>query len=155
MRAAARPPPPPRTHTTLGFSSAMSKWVVVIERDMKLENILVHFMVNIEAESNHDCFATQTVDMLTFVLNFLKKNDVENVLLSYKDHRFGCLSRAAAVLLYNYDWLSLYLNENPDTANRLACLIRNVFELPYLKVVFVAFAGLGIHLIEPFYCRTI
>ena len=44
------------THTTLGFSSAMSKRVAVMERDMKPENILAHFMVDIEAESKHDCF---------------------------------------------------------------------------------------------------
>ncbi|QQP53013.1 Hypothetical protein FKW44_005336 [Caligus rogercresseyi] len=28
-------------------------------------------------------------------------------------------------------------------------------ELPYLKVVLVAFACLGVHLVEPFYARTI
>ena len=81
------------------------KRVAVIERDMKLENILAYFMVDIEAESKRDCFAAQTVDMmLGFVapefshkpwnyykpfLDILKKNDVENVLFSYKDHRFG------------------------------------------------------------------
>ena len=40
----------------------------MIERDMKFENILAHFMVDIEVESKHDCFAAQTVDvMLRFV----------------------------------------------------------------------------------------
>ena len=52
------------THTTLGFSSAMSKRVAVIERDMKLKNILAHFMVDIKPESKHDCFAAQTVNMM-------------------------------------------------------------------------------------------
>ena len=44
------------THTTLGFSTAMCKMVSAIERDMKLENILAHFMVDIEADSKHQCF---------------------------------------------------------------------------------------------------
>ena len=88
-------------------------------------------------------------------VDFLRKNEIENVLFSYKDQRFGCLSRASAILLYLYDWLKLYLSENPHITNRLACLVRDVFELPYLKVVLVVFASLGIQLIEPFFCRTI
>ena len=45
--------------------------------------------------------------------------------------------------------------KTPHITNRLACLVRDVFELPYLKVVFAVFVTLGIHLIEPFFCRTI
>ena len=52
------------SHTTLGFSSAMCKRVSVIEKEMKLENIMAHFMVDIEAESKHDCFAAQCVDVM-------------------------------------------------------------------------------------------
>ncbi|QQP49510.1 Hypothetical protein FKW44_010212, partial [Caligus rogercresseyi] len=48
-----------------------------------------------------------------------------------------------------------FLSQNPHISNRLACLVREVMELPYLKVVFVAFACLGVHLVEPFYARTI
>ena len=39
------------------------------------------------------------------LLDFLEKHDVASVLFAYKDHRFGCLSRAAGVLLYNYESL--------------------------------------------------
>ena len=88
-------------------------------------------------------------------LDFLEKHDVASVLFAYKDHRFGCLSRAAGVLLYNYESLEEYLSENPQISNRLACLVRDVLDLPYLKVIFTVFAALGIHLIEPFYCKTI
>ena len=35
------------SHTTLGFSSALNKVVASIERCMKLEKILAHFMVDI------------------------------------------------------------------------------------------------------------
>ena len=59
------------------------------------------------------------------------------------------------MLLFLYDTLKLYLYENPHITNRLVCLVREVFELPYLKVVLVVFAALGVHLIEPFFCRTI
>ena len=124
------------THTTLGFSSAMCKMVSSVERNMKLENIISHFMVNIEAESKHQCFAAQSLDMMLKLvapeynnkqwnynhafLDFLEKNEVEKVLFAHKDHRFGCLSRAAGVLLYNFEWLEQYLNSNPQITNRLS-----------------------------------
>ena len=65
------------------------------------------------------------------------------------------MSRAAAVLVYNFDFLAQFLAENPHINNRLACLVREVMELPYLKVVLVVFACLGVHMVEPFYARTI
>ena len=159
------------SHTTLGFASALNKIVASIERDMKLENILAHFMVDIEADSKHGSFAGQALDMMLKLVapeyshkqwnkfkeftEFLRLNDVDMVLFSYKDQRFGCLSRAAAVLLYNMEWLNLFLNENPSINNRLACLVRNLMEIPYIRAVLVVFASFGVHLIEPFYCRTI
>ena len=159
------------SHTTLGFSSGICRQISAIEKDMKLENITAHFMVDIEVESKHDCFAGQCIDMMLRLVapefsnkswnynkafeKFLKSNGAENLLFEYKDHRFGCLSRAAAVLVYIYDWLKLFLDENPQITNRLACLIRDVFELSYMKVIFVVIASLGIHLVEPFLARTI
>lgn len=159
------------SHTTLGFASALNKVVASIERDMKMENILAHFMVEIEAESKHGSFAGQALDMMLKLVapeyshkqwnkfkeftEFLRLNKVDMVLFSYKDQRFGCLSRAAAVLLYNMEWLNLFLQENPAINNRLACLVRDLLELPYLKAILVVFAAFGVHLIEPFYCRTI
>ena len=87
--------------------------------------------------------------------NFLQQKEVDMVLFSYKDQRFGCLSRAAAVLLFNMEWLVIFLDQNPQINNRLACLVRELLELPYLKVVFLVFAAIGIHVIKPFYCKTI
>ena len=76
-------------------------------------------------------------------------------MFAYKDHRFGCLSRAAAVLLHNYDHLPSFLEENPSINNKLACGVHELLNLPYLKVIFCAYAALGIQLIEPFYSSTI
>ena len=149
----------------------MNKIVSRIETDMKVDCILKNFMVGMELESKHGSLAGQALDMMLklvapeyshkqwnyhrLYVNFLEQKNVENVLFSYKDQRFGCLSRAAATLLFNYDWLELFLNQNPQINNRLACLVRELLELPYIKTVFAVFATLGIHIVGPFYCRTI
>ena len=39
--------------------------------------------------------------------------------------------------------------------NRLACLVRELLQLQYLKPVLVVFAAMGVHLIKPFYAKTI
>ena len=49
----------------------------------------------------------------------------------------------------------MFLDQNPQINNRLACLVRDLLELPYLKVVFLVFAALGLQVVEPFYCKTI
>ena len=47
------------------------------------------------------------------------------------------------------------MQENPSINNRLACLVRDLLKIPYIKPVFVVFAAFGIHLIKPFYSKTI
>ncbi|KAK1882685.1 ATP-dependent zinc metalloprotease FtsH [Dissostichus eleginoides] len=159
------------THTTLGFSSAMNKVMRLVEADMKMEQLLQSFMVDLDVDSKNASVAGQALDMcLKLVapeyahkpwngyrefLLFLEQRQVFSVLFSYKDSRFGCLSRAAAVLIYHFGHLTEFLSQNPRINNRLACLVREVMELPYLKVVLVVFACLGVHLVEPFYARTI
>ena len=159
------------SHTTLGFSYGMNKVMQQVEAEMKMEQVLKGFMVDMECHSKNTSVAGQALDMcLKLVapeyahkpwnrynefLVFLKQRQVSSVLFAYKDNRFGCLSRAAAVLLYNYDHLTDFLKQNPHINNRLACLVREVLDLPYLKVVLVVFACLGVHLVEPFYARTI
>ena len=86
---------------------------------------------------------------------YLNQRGVNLTLFSYKDHRFGCLSRASAVLLFNYEHIRGFLSSNPHISNKLACLVRELLNLPHLKVIFTAFSILVIHLIEPFYSRTI
>ena len=58
-------------------------------------------------------------------------------------------------MLQTYEQLSSFLDENPQISNKLACGVRELLNLPYLKVIFCAFAGIGVQLIEPFYARTI
>ena len=57
--------------------------------------------------------------------------------------------------MFNFDTLSLFLKDNPSINNRLACLVRDLMELPYIKAVLVVFAAFGIQLIEPFFSKTI
>ena len=158
------------SHTTLGFSSAMNKIVSRLELDMNINSILSKFMVEIDVNTKHGSVAGHSLDcMLKLVApeyshknwnyfglytNYLKLKQVDNVLFSYKDQRFGCLSRASAVLLYNWDHLQSFLDSNPQINNRLACLVRELLQLPYLKVIYSVFAGIGIHIIEPFFSRT-
>ena len=143
------------THTTLGFSSAMNKVVRMLEVEMKMEQVMKGFMVELEKDSKNGSLGGHALDMcLKLVapeyshkpwkrhkefLHFLQQRKASNVLFSYKDSRFGCLSRAAAVLIYNYDHMSEFLNQN----NRIACLVREVMEFPYLKVILVVFACRG------------
>ena len=86
---------------------------------------------------------------------YLDTQEVEKVMFANKDQRFGCLSRAAAVLLFLYEHLANFLTENNHIVNKLACLARELLDLPYLKTVLLVYAALGIHVIEPFYVRTI
>ena len=73
----------------------------------------------------------------------------------FKDARFGCLSKAAAIAIYTFDNISDYLEQFPDINNRLACLVMEVMDLPYLKAVLVVWAFLGLHHVGPFYAITI
>ncbi|KAJ8395923.1 hypothetical protein AAFF_G00026310 [Aldrovandia affinis] len=106
----------------------MNKVMQLVEADMKMEQVLKGFMVDLEVDSKNVSVAGQALDM--------------------------CL-KAAAVLIYHYDHVAEFLSQNPYINNRLACLVRELMELPYLKVVLMVFACLGVHLVEPFYARTI
>ena len=86
---------------------------------------------------------------------FLKESDLEGNLFCYKDTRFGCLSKAAAIAIYNFDNISDFLEQFSDINIRLACLVREVMDLPYLKPVLVVWAILGLHLVEPLDAITI
>ena len=159
------------SHTTLGFSSAMDKLVSAIEEDMKISHITSKFMVGLDVDSKNTSVAGTALDILLKLVApeyshkmwnyynefclYLDAHEVEKVMFAYKDQRFGCLSRAAAVLLFLYEHLGNFLTENNQIVNKLACLARELLELPYLKTVFLVFAAIGVHIIEPFYVRTI
>ena len=159
------------THTTLGFSSALNKTTRLFETDMGVEHLVGGFMVGMEVDSKNSSIAGQSLDMRLKLVapeyshkpwnycnlfkSFIEREKLPMILFAYKDQRFGCMSRAAGVLLFYYDQLSEFLSQNPQICNRLACLVREVINLPYLKVVFAVFAIFGLHLIEPFYAKTI
>ena len=159
------------TRTTLGFAAAMNKILRQLESETKTKQVLKGFRVDLDIDSKNFSLAGQALDIcLKLVaaeyshkpwnryqefLLFLQKRGVSSPLFAYKDSRFGCLSRAAAVLLHIYPYLVEYLDENPGVNNRLACLAREVLSLPYLKPVLAALAFLGVYLVEPFYSRTI
>ena len=47
------------------------------------------------------------------------------------------------------------MNGHPDIDNRLACIVRDVYEQEYLKLAMAVVAVFGLHLIEPFHAKTI
>ena len=148
----------------------MDQKVTVIENDMKVHEEIKKFMVDIDLVSKNGSVAGQGLDIMLWLvapeyahkpwnyyqlfISFLNQREVEITLFAYIDHRFGYLSRAAAVLIQNMP-LNEFLNNNPNINNKLACLVREMVELPYLKVVYAVFAAVGIRIIEPFYIKTI
>lgn len=159
------------THTTLGFSSAMNKQLALVERDMTLEVIFQNFMVDLDFDSKHGSVAGQALDCILWLVApefqhkpwnynkqfamYLDTNGIENVLFAYKDQQFGCLSRAAAILVYLLPSIEDFLESHPSVTNRLACIVRGFLDVEYLKPAFCVFAALGLHLVEPFYSITI
>ena len=102
------------SHTTLGFSSAMDSLVKKVEEDMKISHFTSKFMVALDVSSKNSSVAGLGLDILLklvapeyshkqwnyyseFTLH-LQSRDIQSPLFAYKDQRFGCLSRAAAVL---------------------------------------------------------
>ncbi|QQP34678.1 Hypothetical protein FKW44_022648 [Caligus rogercresseyi] len=51
------------THTTLGFSSAMNKVMQLVEADMKMEQVLQSFMVDLDVDSKNASVAGQALGM--------------------------------------------------------------------------------------------
>ena len=108
------------THTTLGFSSAMNKVMRTIESDMHLEEVVKGFMVNLDYDTKNSSVAGQSLDMMLRLVApeyshkpwsrhrqfmvYLKERGLDGHLFCYKDARFGCLSKAAAVNCHHMDW---------------------------------------------------
>ena len=158
-------------HTVLGFSNAMNSVVMKVELKMGLPKLLSKFMCLMELDFKNGSLAGQALDMMLRLVapeyrhkswnyygqftTYLEQRGIPLTLFAYKDQRFGCLSRASAVLLFNIEHIAGFLATNPHICNKLACLIRELLNLPHMKVIYTAFALLGIFLIEPFYARTI
>ena len=137
---------------------------------MKLSLITSKFMVGLDVDSKNSSVEGTALDIMLKLVApeychmmwiyynlfclYLNSIDVVKVMFAYKDQRFGCLSRAAAAHLFLYEHLANFLDENTQIVNKLACLARELLGLPYLKTVFLVFAALGVHIIEPFFART-
>ena len=159
------------THTCLGFSSCMNRVVTVLETKMQLETVLSQFMVSMELDSKSGSLAGQALDMqLKLVapeykhkswnynglyILYLEERNIKTSLFAFKDQRFGLLGRASAVLLHNFPHLESFLADHPHISNKLACLVRELMNLPHLKVIYSVFALLGVQLVEPYYSITI
>ena len=127
------------THTTLGFSSAMNKVMRNIDSGMHLEEVVQSFMVDLDYDSKNSSVAGQALDMMLRIVApeyshkpwnrhgqfmvYMKERQLDGHLFCYKDARFGCLSKAAAIALYNFENISMFLEDFPDITNRLACLV--------------------------------
>ena len=149
----------------------MNRVVTVLETKMQLETVLSKFMVSMELDSKSGSLAGQALDMQLKLVApeyrhkswnynglytlYLEEREAELSLFAYKDQRFGLLGRASAVLLHNYPHLESFLADHPQISNKLACLVRELMNLPHLKVIYSVFALLGVHLVEPFYSATI
>ena len=110
------------TRTTLGFAAAMNKILRQLESETKTEQVLKGFMVDLDIDSKNFSLAGQALDIcLKLVaaeyshkpwncyqefLLFLQKRGISSPLFDYKDLRFGCLSKSAAVLLHIYPLFS-------------------------------------------------
>ena len=138
------------THTTLGFASGMNKVLRLVESGMNLEEVVKTFMVNLDYDTKNSSVAGQSLDMILRLvapeyshkpwnrnkeyIEYLRVRDCNGHLFSYKEGRFGCLSKAAAVALYNFDNISSFLEELPDINNPLAYLVRVVIMLHGIKI---------------------
>ena len=106
---------------------------------MKMDELVQGFMVDLDVDSKNGSVAGHSIDMCLLLvapeynakpwnknkqfLQFLDERGAHEVLFSFKDSRFGCLSRAAAVLLFHWEHLKEFLALNPAINNRLACLV--------------------------------
>ena len=109
---------------------------------MKLETVLAGFMVGMELDSKNGSLSGQALDMMLKLVapecshkawtfhgsytNYVQERDQALTLFAYKDHRFGCLSRGAGVMLHNFNLLEGFLSINPQINNKLACLVREL-----------------------------
>ena len=126
---------------------------------MNLEDITKGFLFDLDYNSENRSVARQSLVMMLRlvapeyshkpwnrhkqVMVYLKERDLEGHLFWYKDARFGFLSEASAVAIYNFENIASFLEDFPDLNNRLACLVREVIALPYIKAVLVVWVDIG------------
>ena len=68
----------------------------------------------------------------------------------YKYNRFGCFPKAFAVCIYSRELIKEFLLSHPDITNRLACLVRDIYNLEYVVIVMAVVAAFGFNYLSPF-----
>ena len=153
-------------HTSLGISRAINSGLSEIEAEMGVENIFKSVLVEVTYEKKHGSVVAQAVyAVLALIdaehsaktwnkhaefLSWLKQHDIEPHFFQYRDDRFDGLAHGCALVLYLWDHVFAWLSERTDINNRLACYVRSMEKVPYLKISLAVFASFGIQLIEPF-----
>ena len=79
-----------------------------------------------------------------------KTHDINPHFFQYRDDRFDGHAHGCALVLHLWDSYFSWLRERTDINNRLACYIRSMETVSYLRISLAVFAAFGIHLIEPF-----
>ena len=159
------------THTNLGFCRSMNETIKAVENKIGVENILESFLVTIDQSSKNGCLAGKFVDCITRLAGkelshkpwnrgsefekFCNECGEKYEMFLYKDERFGCFPKACAVCLYSRDLLNEFLLSHPDIDNKLACIVRDVYQQEYLVLVLAVVAAFGLQLVEPFHAVTI
>jgi hypothetical protein len=159
------------THTGLGFCRSLNSSIHSIEEKLGINNVMEGFLVQIEYESKNGSMVGQFVDCATRFVGMELKHKPWNrgeefkrfcadqkkpyEMFLYKDERFGCFPKACAVVLFSQDMIQEFLLQNPSIDNRLACLVRDIYEQEYAKLAMAVVAVFGLQLVEPFHAITI
>ena len=159
------------THTGLGFCRSLNTSLNRIEEKIGISNVLDGFIVQIDFESKNGSIVGQFVDCITRLVGlelkhkpWNKSNEFRRYCVSqnisyemflYKDECSGCFPKACSVCIYSKDALQDFLLNNISIDNRLACLVRDIFQQEYALLAMAVVAVFGIQMIEPFHAVTI
>ena len=129
------------------------------------------FVVQIDFESKNGSIVGQFVDCITRLVGMELRHKPWNrgeefkmfctsqgkpyEMFLYKDERFGCFPKACSVCIFSKQVLQDFLMTNTNIDNRLACLVRDIFQQEYAQLAMSVVAVLGFQLIEPFHAKTI
>ena len=149
------------THTNFGFCSSLNSSIHEIELEHGLSHIMDGFVVEIDYESKNGSCVGQFVDCTCRLVGEELKHKPWNVSKSfrkcceekrysyemflYKDKSF--VKKACAVCIYSRELIKEFLFSHPDIINRLACLVRDIYNLEYVVIVMAVVAAFGIQLI--------
>ena len=67
----------------------------------------------------------------------------------------GYLAKCCGLVCHHWNDFDSFLEGHEYITNKLACLVRSALNLDYIKVIIASVASIGLHLIEPFYVKTI